>query len=101
MPEFAAAYEAARQEVVDQAICLLQVNARGAAHTLVRNLTCGRPAAEVRAAIAILEPVLTDRLLTLETEPDSKADNTIHLKIIRGGTDAIVQTQNETAPEDG
>ena len=57
-PEFEAAYRAARARVVEQAIGNLQAVTGEAVAALRRNLTCGVPAVEVRAAEAILEQVM-------------------------------------------
>lgn len=54
IPEFAHAYQAARAEVVERAIGRLEAQAGEAAETLIRNLRSGRPAAEIRAAVALL-----------------------------------------------
>lgn len=78
-PHFQTAYRAARRAVVDGAIGALQQAAIDAVACLRRNLTCGQPAAEVRAAVAILTQVLgtldrselEDRLRRLESLPDA------------------------------
>jgi hypothetical protein len=57
-PAFAAAYRAARQQVVEHAITLLQRTASLAVATLHRNLSCGKAATEVSAAGKILEHAL-------------------------------------------
>jgi hypothetical protein len=54
-PEFAAEYRAARHRVLDQAVTTLHQLLTHAAVALGRNLTCGNPAGEIRAACAILE----------------------------------------------
>jgi hypothetical protein len=54
-PEFAAAYRAARQRVVEQAIGILQSASIQAVATLIKNLNCGRPASEIAAANSLLE----------------------------------------------
>jgi hypothetical protein len=53
--EFAAAYRAARQQVVEHAIALLQQTTALAVATLHRNMSCGKPGVEVVAAGKILE----------------------------------------------
>src|SRR5262245_41924827 len=55
LPEFREAEMAARREVVDRGITLVQLQATAAALALHRNLTCGNPAVEVRAALAVFE----------------------------------------------
>ncbi len=55
LPEFAAAWRAARRQVVENAITQLQTAATQAVETLKRNLHCGNEAVEVRAASIILE----------------------------------------------
>lgn len=52
---FQKAYRSARNRLVEVAIGQLQQVAGKAVDTLERNLTCGRPGDEVRAAVAILE----------------------------------------------
>jgi hypothetical protein len=54
-PAFAAAYRAARQQVVEHAVGLLQQTVGLAAAALARNLNCGRHAVEVSAANSILQ----------------------------------------------
>jgi hypothetical protein len=56
--EFAAAYRAARLQVVEQAIGILQKASIQAVAALVRNLSCGRPGAEIAAANHLLEKSL-------------------------------------------
>lgn len=53
--DFLAAYRSARRSVVESAIGRLQQAATSAVDALARNLSCGRPTAEVAAAKAILE----------------------------------------------
>jgi hypothetical protein len=48
-------YRLARQQLVEGAIARIQSATGRALDTLLRNLTCGKPAAEVRAAVAILD----------------------------------------------
>jgi hypothetical protein len=55
LPQFQAEYRAARRQVVEFAIARLQRATRKAVETLVRNLTCGQPSVELRAALAVLE----------------------------------------------
>jgi hypothetical protein len=55
LPEFAAAWRAARRQVVENAITQLQTAASEAVETLKRNLTCRNEAVEVRAASLIIE----------------------------------------------
>jgi len=55
LPEFQAAYRQARRSLVESAIGRLQQGAQKAVETLERNLTCGQPATEVRAAMGFLD----------------------------------------------
>jgi hypothetical protein len=54
-PAFQAAYDAARAQVLDGTITLLLRLNSLATVTLHRNLSCGKPGVEVRAALGILE----------------------------------------------
>ena len=54
-PAFKSAYREARRAIVDSAIGRLQASASKAVDALEKNLTCGRPSDENRAATAILE----------------------------------------------
>jgi hypothetical protein len=54
-PEFIAEYRTARRTVLEAATGRLQQAAGQAVDALLRNLTCGRPAAEIRAAATILQ----------------------------------------------
>jgi hypothetical protein len=54
-PAFCAGYRAARRAVLTEAIARLQQAAVNAVRTLERNLKCGRPSAEIKAAGMILE----------------------------------------------
>jgi hypothetical protein len=56
-PEFQAAYEAASRRVVDGSVARLQRASDAAVEALERNLRCGKPAAEIRAALGILGQV--------------------------------------------
>ncbi len=53
-PEFQAAYRVARRAVVEHAISQVQQLTHDAVKTIKRNLKCGLPAVEVRAALGIL-----------------------------------------------
>jgi transposase-like protein len=55
LPEFEAAYRAARRQVVERAVTELQAATGEAVETLKRNLHCENEAVEVRAASIILE----------------------------------------------
>jgi hypothetical protein len=55
LPEFLAAYRAARRRMVESGIAMLQRLMMNAVVTLGKNLTCGHPASENRAAMAIVE----------------------------------------------
>jgi hypothetical protein len=75
-PEFRTRYRAARRQVVEGALASLQQATSEAAATLQRNLTCGVPSVEIRAAAAILEQAvraielvdLEERLERLEAQ---------------------------------
>src|SRR4051812_9550045 len=54
-PGFAAEYRAARRTVVEHAVGALQRLTEQAVGALERNLACGKPAAEVRAALGVLD----------------------------------------------
>jgi hypothetical protein len=54
-PAFAAAYRLARRQLVEAAVGQLQQVTSEAVDALRRNLTCGNPCVEVRAATTILE----------------------------------------------
>ncbi len=58
LPDFQAAYRAARRQVVERAITELQAATGEAVETLKRNLTCGKPEAENRAAQIIIEQAI-------------------------------------------
>jgi hypothetical protein len=53
-PKFKAMFRAARRAVLEGAIGLLQNAAVASVEALTRNLTCGKPASEIRAAEVIL-----------------------------------------------
>ena len=55
IPAFRAAYLQARRQIVEDAIALLQRASKKAVATLVENLECGSPSAEVTSARIILE----------------------------------------------
>jgi len=55
LPDFQAAYRAARRQVVERAVSELQGACGEAVETLKRNLTCEQAAVEIRAAQIILE----------------------------------------------
>jgi hypothetical protein len=54
-PGFRAAYRALRRELVEHALAKVQAAAGDAVETLRRNLACGHPGSEIRAAVAIIE----------------------------------------------
>jgi len=74
-PEFKAAFRAARRQVVEAAVGQLQRATGAAVRTLRRNLSCGKAAVEVRAALGIIEQSikavelidLDDRVAALES----------------------------------
>jgi methyl coenzyme M reductase gamma subunit len=55
LPEFQMMYRQARRQVVEAAVGRLQHATGQAVEALQRALTCGRPSAEIRAAVAILD----------------------------------------------
>src|SRR5438093_635470 len=55
LPEFQAAYRLARRGVVETAIGRLQQSTGKAVAALERNLTCGQPSNEIRAALGMLD----------------------------------------------
>jgi hypothetical protein len=55
LPEVQAACRTARRQVIEAVIDRLQKAMSRAVETLERNLTCGQPSSEVRAALGILE----------------------------------------------
>src|SRR5262249_32781889 len=55
LPAFRAAYDRAREQILEGTITLLLRLNNSAAETLSRNLHCGKPGVEVRAAAAILD----------------------------------------------
>ena len=66
-PDFQARYRAARRQLVEGALANLQQATSEAATTLRRNLTCGVPSVEIRAAVAVLDQaVKAVELLDLE-----------------------------------
>ena len=65
-PKFAAVYKAAREAVLDQVIGAMVSATTDALATLKRNLTCGQPGAEVRAAVALVELALRGEQHLLE-----------------------------------
>jgi transposase-like protein len=54
-PEFVTLYRQHRRQLLDHSLVGLQKATGDAVETLVRNLTCGTPAVEVRAAVALLD----------------------------------------------
>ncbi|MBM3982669.1 MAG: hypothetical protein FJ304_20840 [Planctomycetes bacterium] len=57
-PKFAAAYKAAREAMLNQVVGAMVSATSDALATLKRNLTCGQPGPEVRAAVALVELTL-------------------------------------------
>jgi len=57
-PDFRAAFEAARERALEHAIAQLQAATAEAVQALRRNLGCGNPSVEVRAATAVLDAAL-------------------------------------------
>jgi hypothetical protein len=52
---FVRAFRAARKRILDHTIAQLQGASGRAVKTLIRNLSCGKPSAEIRAALGILD----------------------------------------------
>lgn len=79
-PEFQRRYREARWTVLHSAIGRLQALANQAVSTLAKNLTCGKPAAEIRAAQAVLKAAvdgcelmdLAERIRALEQQEPSR-----------------------------
>lgn len=77
---FQEAYRDARKRLMETSITRLQQVSERAVATLEKNLTCGQPATEVRAAVAVLEYAgkgykqlnLEDRLLALEEAAEQR-----------------------------
>jgi len=63
-PEFQKKYRAARRQVLDQAINRLQQVTGEAVETLQRNMTCGKPSAEVRAAFTVIDQAMKSSTMT-------------------------------------
>jgi len=85
-PEFMSAYRAARRSVIESAVGRLQQASEKAVATLERNLACGQPGVEIRAAVAILDNAirgidqldLAYRLDALEARAGGHANATNH-----------------------
>jgi hypothetical protein len=68
-PAFLRVYRDARRQLVEGAVVRLQQSCLQAVLTLHRNLTCGHPAAEIRAAATVLDQALRGvELLDLATQ---------------------------------
>lgn len=87
-PHFLAAYRGQRRLLIEQAVGQLQNTVGEAVEALRRNLTCGAPAGEIKAAVAVIQHAfqgvelldLADRLAALENpnednEPDQEQDD--------------------------
>jgi hypothetical protein len=61
-PTFNAVYHQARQEQRDHGFAKLSAHLDRAIETLVRNLDCGEPAVECRAAVAIIRQTLPEKV---------------------------------------
>src|SRR5262245_4330147 len=85
-PTFCDAYRAARRRVLEAALGRLQQSAGKAVEALERNLACGQPAHEVRAALGILDQAvkaaelldLSERLEELERQVAARQENPRH-----------------------
>lgn len=78
-PVFVRAYRAARRQLLEAALGQLQQTCSEAVETLKRNLRCGKPAVEIRAAATILEQAvkgveLTDLVEEVEELKQAFAD---------------------------
>jgi hypothetical protein len=54
-PAFQESLRAARAELVEESLGLLQLAATGAVAALARNLQCGKPSSEIAAALGVLD----------------------------------------------
>jgi hypothetical protein len=54
---FISAYRAARRRLLDDALLVAQRASKAAVATLLRNLRCGKPSAEIRAAVSLLQHI--------------------------------------------
>ena len=68
LPEFQAQYHEVRRRILEGAILNLQQAANQAVDTLVRNLSCGQPSVEVRAAFGVLDQSLKAQVLLDQEE---------------------------------
>lgn len=69
LPVFKSAYRAARTQLLERVVSRLLESTSEAVDTLKRNLTCGKPNAEIRAAAEIIKQGLHGaEVLDLETE---------------------------------
>jgi hypothetical protein len=81
LPDFQAAYRAARRSVVEAALARLQQATGAAVDTLQRNLTCGKSGDEIKAAVAVLDHAvkavevldLAERIAALEDSAKKRA----------------------------
>jgi hypothetical protein len=72
LPEFQQQYQIARRRIIENALGSLQQATSLAVETLVRNLSCGQPGTEVRAAQEILnQSVKALELFELESRLES------------------------------
>jgi hypothetical protein len=83
IPRFRDAYRAARRAILETAIGQIQKAAGQAVETLVRNMKCGDPGPEIRAAIAILDQ--STRGLELLDTVDRVAEMERLLEELRNG----------------
>jgi hypothetical protein len=75
-PAFNREYREARRQIVEEAVSRLQQTTLMAVLTLYRNLTCGNPGTEVRAAQVILEQsVKAVELMDLEQRVEELEQN--------------------------
>jgi hypothetical protein len=104
-PAFSRAYQDARRLVVETALTRLQQVTGDAVETLRRNLTCKKPAAEIRAALGILDLAvravevgdLAQRVEELESLISERSKGNDHGTTSAGAEDAA----NHPSPPDG
>lgn len=69
LPLFKTAYRSARTQLLERVVSRLLDSTGEAVNALKRNLTCGKPSAEIRAAAEIIKPGLHGvEILDLENE---------------------------------
>jgi hypothetical protein len=94
-PRFLAAFRRAQREILDRTVAQLVAVSGEAVQTLRRNLACGKPAAEIRAAGAILERM--DRGLQTANLAAEVEDLRRQLSEARHGNHRHLDARNGTA----